>query len=61
MCIAADAKGNRLLDFITGSEAEVTANEAYRPLTSALLVVKGPHGFMLLKNKYRNERELPAA
>ena len=59
MCIVSDAKGNQLLAFITGSEAEVIANKAHRPLTSALLIVKGPRGFMLLKNKYRNEWELP--
>jgi len=59
MCIVEDAKGNQLLNFITGIEAELIADESYCPLTSALLIVKGPQGFMLLKNKYRNEWELP--
>ena len=59
MCIIADVAGNQLLDFITGDENELVANEAYRPLTSALCVVKGPRGFMLLRNRWRNEWELP--
>jgi len=58
MCIIADAKGNQLLEFIRGKESELVANEAYRPLTSALCAVKGPKGFMLLRNRWRNEWEL---
>jgi len=58
MCIVADNKGNQLLEFIKGDENSLVANEAYRPLTSALCVVKGPRGFMLLMNRWRNEWEL---
>jgi len=59
MCIVTDAKGNQLSEYITGDEAQLIANAEYRPLTSALVIVKGPAGFMLLMNRYRNEWELP--
>jgi len=54
MYIVADKKGNQLLEMIRGNEDEVLANEAYRPLTGSLVVVKSPEGFMLLKNRFRN-------
>ena len=58
MFIVEDAKGNQLLDLYTGDEFEIINNPEYRPLTSSLVIVKGPQGFMLLKNKYRGEWEL---
>ena len=58
MCIVTDRKGNKLLEMISGNEMELIANEQYRPLVSALVVVRSPAGFMLLMNKYRNEYEL---
>lgn len=58
MCIVMDKKGNQLLEVIQGCEDELIHNEAYRPLTSSLVIVKSAKGFMLLKNKYRNEWEL---
>ena len=58
MCIASDKNGNQLLEVIQGNEDEMIANKAYRPLTVSLVVVKSPDGFMLLKNKYRNQWEL---
>jgi len=58
MCIVADNKGNQLLEMIKGKEDEVLVNEAYRPLTSSLVVVKSPEGFMLLKNRWRNAWEI---
>jgi 8-oxo-dGTP diphosphatase len=56
--IVADKKGNQLLEMIWGDEDEVLSNETYRPLTGSLVVVKGPAGFMLLKNRFRNVWEI---
>jgi len=56
--IVTDKKGNQLLEMIQGEEDEVLANEACRPLTGSLVVVKGPEGFMLLKNRFRNAWEI---
>ena len=56
--IVADKKGNQLLEMIQGDEGEVLSNEAYRPLTGSLVVVKSPAGFMLLKNRFRNAWEI---
>ena len=58
MYIVADKKGNQLLDVVRGNENELLRNETYRPLPSALAVVKSPKGFMLLKNKYHNAWEI---
>lgn len=58
MCLVEDVRGNKLLALIQGEEEALIQNEAHRPLTSALMIVKGPDGFMLLKNKYRGEWEL---
>ena len=57
-CIVADKEGHQLLEMIQGNEAEVLSNEAYRPLTSSLVVVKSPAGFMLLKNRFRGQWEI---
>jgi 8-oxo-dGTP diphosphatase len=59
MAIATDQRGNQLLSVIPGEEATLIASEDYRPLTSAFLIVRGAKGFMLLKNKYRLQWELP--
>ena len=56
--IVDDAKGNRLLALYTGDENKIIADSEYSQLTSSLVIVKSPQGFMLLKNKYRNEWEL---
>ena len=58
MFIVADKRGNRLLDLIKGNENDLITDVMYRPLTSSLVVVKSPAGFMLLKNKYRNVWEI---
>ena len=58
MFIVDDDKGNQLLELYTGDETEIINNLEYRPLTSSLVVVKSPRGFMLLRNRYRNEWEL---
>ena len=56
--IVADKKGNQLLEMMQGDEDEVLSNEAYRPLTGSLVVVKSPAGFMLLKNRFRGLWEI---
>ena len=56
--ITIDKFGNQLLDVIQGDEATLLANLAYQPLNGALVIVKGPDGFMLLKNKYRQTWEV---
>lgn len=58
MFIVDDVKGNQLLEVYMGDENEIINNSEYRPLTSSLVIVKSHKGFMLLKNKYRNEWEL---
>ncbi|MDR2686788.1 MAG: NUDIX hydrolase [Oscillospiraceae bacterium] len=58
MPIVTDKQGNQLLEMIRGEEDEILADEAYRPLTGSLVVVKGPEGFMLLKNRFRNQWEI---
>ena len=58
MCIIKDKTGNELLDLYRGDEADIIDNPLYRPLTSSLVIVKSPKGYMLLKNRYRNEWEL---
>ena len=58
MYIVADKHGNQMLEMIQGDEGEILANEAYQPLTSSLVVVKSPAGFMLLKNRWRKEWEI---
>ena len=57
MFIVDDNKGNQLLDLYVGDEYDIINNLEYRPLTSSLVIIKGPQGFMLLKNRYRNEWE----
>ena len=44
---------------IKGDEAQLINSDKYCPLTSSLVIVKSPKGFMLLKNRYRNAWELP--
>ena len=58
MAIAIDKRGNQLLGVVMENEDVVIGDDRYKPLTTSLVVVKGPRGFMLLKNKYRNEWEL---
>ena len=58
MFIIDDIKGNQLLEIYTGNEEKLIDNLDYRPLPCSLVIVKGPQGFMLLKNRYRNEWEL---
>ncbi len=58
MYIVKDKRGNKLLALHKGNEGDVVSNKKYRPLTSSLVIVKSLLGFMLLKNRYRNEWEL---
>ena len=58
MLILEDRWGNQLLDVIKGDENDLISNETYHPLAGALVIVKSPAGFMLLKNKYRKAWEI---
>jgi len=53
-----DKFGNQLLSVIQGDEAVLLAKVEYQPLGGALVIIKGPDGFMLLKNKYRKAWEV---
>ena len=57
--IVKDKRGNELLALIKGEEEQLINNPEYRPLTSSFVIIKSSKGFMLLKNRYRNEWELP--
>jgi 8-oxo-dGTP diphosphatase len=54
--LAVDRRGNALLEVIKCAETEITS---YQPLPLSLVIVQNAGAFMLLKNKYRNEWELP--
>jgi 8-oxo-dGTP diphosphatase len=54
--LAVDNRGNKLLEVIKCAENEISA---YEPLPLSLVIAQNAGAFMLLKNKYRNEWELP--
>lgn len=54
--LAVDNRGNKLLEVIKCAENEILS---YQPLPLSLVIAQNAGAFMLLKNKYRNEWELP--